>query len=449
MASGQFSGMKLLIPLLCAFALICGSGNAAGPSAKPNVLLMISDDQGWGDFGFMGHPQISTPNLDQLAARSLVFTRGYSAVPICRPSLCSIATGLYAHQHGVTGNDPTLPDREASSMLSRSNPKYERYYRTIIENFAKRPNLIRDLTCRGYVSFQTGKWWEGDPIKTAGFSHAMTAGAGRGDRHGGAGLEIGRGGLEPIYQFIEQAGARPWLIWYAPMLPHTPHNPPDDLLQKYLKLTPSSAVARYWGNVEWFDRTCGELIARLGKIGQLDNTIIIFTTDNGWVQGEENAGAAAHGTRSKNTPYEGGVRTPIMVCWPGKIAPRMDKEHPASNVDLWPTLAALLHTPTPKNLPGINLTDERSVAERQSVFGGQFSHNVTDVDHPTSNLENRWMIHGWWKLIVPNPRNRPAGKTELYDLQNDPWEKNDLSRKDAGRVQKLRAELDAFWKPGN
>jgi uncharacterized sulfatase len=438
--------MKAAI-LLVLLLLTAGAGSLCGAdkAAQPNILLIISDDQGWGDFGFMGHPQICTPNLDELAAQSLTFHRGYTPVPLCRPSLASIATGLYPHQHGVTGNDPDLPDKKANSMASRGDPKYASYYNKITSNFERRPNLIRDLTARGYVSFQTGKWWEGDPVKTAGFSQAMTAGEGKEDRHGGAGLKIGRQGLDPIYQFIERAGDKPWLAWYAPMLPHAPHTPPQDLLEKYRKLAPSEAVARYWACVEWFDRSCGELIAHLEKTGQRANTIIVFTTDNGWLQ--DPAKVNVHAGRSKLTPYEGGIRTPIMICWPGKVAPRSDKQHLASNLDLWPTLAALLQTPVPSALPGINLTDSRAVTARECLFGEQYAHNIADVDQPTRSLESRWIIDGWWKLIVSSKAEGPGAKLGLYDLQNDPWEKADLSNQEGTRVQALRTKLDAWWQP--
>lgn len=435
--------MKFSPLLLCLLLGVSAGILRAGESKPPNVLLIISDDQGWEDYSFMGHPQVSTPNLDKLAAESLTFTRGYSPVPLCRPSLSCIATGLYPHEHEVTGNDPILPDKGVNAMSSRANPKYDRYYKTIIGNFEKRPNMVRDLTSRGYISFQTGKWWEGDPIKTAGFSHAMTAGEGKGDRHGGAGLEIGRQGLEPIYQFLEQAGDKPWFVWYAPMLPHDPHNPPDDLLQKYLKVAPSESVAAYWGNVEWFDRTCGELISHLEKIGELENTIILFATDNGYIPDPKKKHGPA--PRSKLTSYEGGVRTPIMIAWPGKIKPRMDKEHLASTLDLWPTLAALLKMPLPSGLPGINLTDEQAVAERQCLFGEQYPHSISDVDKPTNNLETRWVIDGWWKLIVPDAVNKPGAKPELYDLKNDPWEKVDLADKEPARVEELLKKTNAWW----
>ena len=419
--------------------------SAADIAPQPNILVIISDDQAWQDYGFMGHPHIATPALDKLAAQSLTFQRGYSPVPLCRPSLASITTGLYPHQHGVTGNDPALPDKGVNAQTGRSNSKYARYYDTIIGNFRSRPNFVRDLTSRGYRSLETGKWWEGDPVKTAGFTQAMTVGTGKGDRHGGVGLEIGRQGLAPITRFIEQSGAQPWLVWYAPMLPHTPHNPPADLLAKYLKLAPSEPVARYWANVEWFDRTCGELLGYLDQKGLRVNTLVVYTTDNGWIQNPAKANSFA--PRSKLSPYEGGSRTPLMISWPGHVTPRLDRDHLASNIDLWHTLAALLKTPTPKGLPGINLTDAAAVGRRTTIYGEQFAHNIADVDTPTRSLEHRWMIDGWSKLIVPDARNRPEAKPELYDLQADPWEKTDLAAAQPERLRELLKKLDVWWTP--
>ncbi len=415
------------------------AGVIAAP-VRPNVVFIISDDQAWNDYGFMGHPHIATPALDRLAAQSLVFERGYTPVPLCRPSLASIATGLYPHQHGVTGNDPTLPDPGVNAMAARGDAKFAHYYETVINIFARQPNFVRDLVSGGYVTLQTGKWWEGDPIKTAGFTHSMTQGTAKGSRHGDAGLAIGREGLELICKFIAEAGGQPFFVWYAPMLPHAPHTPPEDLLQKHLKLAPSEPVARYWACVEWFDRTCGELLDYLDRRGLRENTIIFYTTDNGWIQNPGKANQFA--PRSKLTAYEGGVRTPILISWPGHVKPRRDEEHLASNLDLWPTLAALIKTPTPQGLPGLNLTDQRAVARRTRIFGEQYAHNIADVDDPTRSMEHRWVIDGWWKLIAPNPRNGFDQSPELYNLRDDPWEQNDLAGKETRRVRKLTDRLN-------
>jgi arylsulfatase A-like enzyme len=426
------------LSVFCAFLVSLVALDAA--PARPNVVLIISDDQGWSDFGFMGHPHIRTPHLDKLAAGSLTFQRGYSPVPLCRSSLASIATGLYPRQHGVTGNDPALPAKNGGGMNQRGNPEFARYFETIVNNFSKRPNLVRALTKSGYLTMQTGKWWEGDPIETAGFTHAMTRGKVPSGRHGDAGLDIGRKGLEPVFRFIEQAGEKPWFVWYAPMLPHSPHNPPDDLLQKYLKLAPTEPMARYWASVEWFDRTCGELLGYLDRKGLRENTIILFTTDNGYIQDPAKPNVFA--ARSKRTSYEGGVRTPIIVSYPAKIQPRMDREHLASNIDLWPTIAAMLGMPLPDGLPGINLTDDKAVGARQKIFGEQYAHDIANVDEPTRSMESRWVIDGWDKLIVPEGIRKADGKPELYDLRDDPLEKKNLAESQAARVAELSAMLE-------
>ncbi len=186
--------MKSLMWLLCSLVVICcellSTVHAAELAQQPNVLFIVSDDQAWADYSFMGHQHIATPRIDRLAAESVTFTRGYTPVPLCRPSLATMLTGLYPHQHGVTGNDPDLPEKGVTNMAGRNNPKFARYYEAIIQNFSKRPNLVRNLTSQGYLAFQTGKWWEGDPIKQSGFTHAMTAGVNKNDRHGGDGWRL-------------------------------------------------------------------------------------------------------------------------------------------------------------------------------------------------------------------------------------------------------------------
>lgn len=435
--------LSLLTASVWVAALCSSLLGAASPTGKPNIVFIISDDQGWEDYGFMGHPHIATPRLDKLAAESITFQRGYSPVPLCRPSLATMITGLYPHQHGVTGNDPALPDVGANNQTGRANPKFSHYYETIVRNFAHKPNFVRTLTHSGYVSFQTGKWWEGDPIKTAGFSHAMTVGTGQGERHGGKGLDIGREGIQPIRDFVNDAGDIPFLIWFAPMLPHTPHTPPSALLSKYTGIAPSEPVARYWASVEWFDQTCGELIDFLEEKKLRQDTIIIYVADNGWIQSPDKANVFA--PHSKLTPYEGGVRTPIMISWPTKLKPFMDKDHLASSVDLWPTLAALLHAATPTDLPGINLTDAAAVANRSTIYGEQYAHDIADVDHPTKSMENLWVIDGWWKLVSPNPASKEDTKAELFNLKNDPWEKNNLSATDPQKVKNLTEKLNQWW----
>ena len=240
----------LLATALCSRAGCAEPGSNASPSvagSPPNIVLVISTDHFWGDHGFMGHPVVQTPNLDRLAEESMVFTRGYTPTSVCRPSLATMVTGLYPHQHGITGNDPPggmAGDADAcaemEAVFQRSQPILER------------------LHAGGFLSHQSGKWWEGDPVDH-GFTAVMTHGdVTRGGRHGDEGLGIGREGMEPTREFLESADREPFLLYYAPFIPHTPHNPPDSLLEKYQAREVHDSVARYYAMIDWFDATVGE-----------------------------------------------------------------------------------------------------------------------------------------------------------------------------------------------
>ena len=430
--------MRLRLVLLFG-GLAFAWGLDAARAAPPNVVLIIGDDQAWGDFGFMGHPSVQTPRLDRLASESLVYTRGYVPSSLCRPSLSTIVTGLYAHQHRITSNDPPkeLPREE-----------FLRQRRQQIANIDRVPTLPRMLAPLGYVSLETGKWWEGH-YSRGGFTDGMTHGdPARGGRHGDAGLKIGREGMQPVFEFIDQAigrapaDRRPFFIWYAPFLPHSPHNPPERLLRKYVDKTDSIHVARYWAMCEWFDETCGQLLDYLDEKKLADDTLVLFVTDNGWIQQPDSKGFAL---KSKRSPYDGGVRTPIMVRWPGKIRPRRDDRTPVISIDLAPTILAACGLEATADMQGVNLLDEAAVAGRKAIFGEIFTHNAVDIDEPASSLEYRWCIEGRWKLIVPSAANVPDGQPELYDLDADPHETKNLAEANPDRVAGLRDLIDAWW----
>ncbi len=405
----------------------------AGPDAGPNVVMIIGDDQAWGDFGFMGHEVIRTPHLDRLAAQSLLFTRGYVPSSLCRPSLATLATGLYPHQHRITSNDP--PGGLAREEMLRQRQRQ-------IANIERVPTLPRLLGQRGYVSFQTGKWWEGN-FRRGGFTDGMTHGdPARGGRHGDEGLKIGRQGLEPIFDFLDRRGDRPFFIWYAPFLPHQPHNPPEELLAYYRDKTDSPAVARYWAMCEWFDQTCGELLAGLEQRRLAENTLVVFVVDNGWIQRPE---GGAYAPRSKRSPNEGGIRTPIMLRWPKRIEPRRDETTLVVSVDLLPTILCACGLKPTAQMQGVNLLDAEKLAQREAIFGEIFTHNAVDVDHPASSLQYRWCIEGNWKLILPNPRLLPDARPELYDLEADPREDDDLAERRPQVVERLTKQIEQWW----
>ncbi len=402
----------------------------AETAQKPNVLMIISDDQAWSDYGFMGHKHIQTPHLDKLAAESLTFTRGYVPNSLCRPSLASMITGLYPHEHRIVGNDPVPKTRENKE--------------TLIKNIEAVDTLPRLLGQQGYLSLQTGKWWEGAPSR-GGFTHGMTRGfPQKGGRHGDDGLKIGRDGLQPITDFLDEAKKqnKPFFIWYAPFLPHTPHNPPKRLLDKYSDKAPTVPIAKYWAMCDWFDETCGQLLKILDDRKLSDNTIVLYVCDNGWIN---QAKASRYAPRSKRSQYDGGLRTPIMVRWPGKVAPKMDQTTTVSSIDLVPTALAAVKLDVPKKLPGVNLLDAKALGARKQIFGEVFAHDVTDLNRPSATLNWRWVIEGKYKLIVHNPKTQPKGRIELFDVVADPHEQKNLADAEPDKVNALTATLNGWW----
>lgn len=430
---------------LSAMVIALSVGLAAKAGDKPNIVFIISDDQHWQDYGFMGHPIIQTPHLDRLTKESLVYPRGYVPSSLCRPSLATMITGLQPHQHKVTSNDPPIPEG-VKPAAARKHPEFLKNREAMIAEFEKSPSLPQLLAKAGYVSHQSGKWWEGNACRCGGFTEGMTHGdPDKGGRHGDEGLKIGREGMKPILEFIDesQKADKPFFVWYAPFMPHTPHNPPERLLNKYRDKTPSLFIARYWAMCDWFDETIGELLDHLDDNKLSDNTIVIFVCDNGWIQ-QDNAPGFAE--RSKRSQYDGGIRTPITIRWPGKVKPgRSDAL--AHTIDMAPTVLLAAGLKPTDDMAGLDLTKPELLAKRDELFGSIFLHNAIDVTDPAANLEYRWIIRGKWKLIVPDQVNVPDGQVELFDLIADPHEKDNLAAKHPERVAELRRRLDKWWTP--
>lgn len=453
-------GRFITMAAMAAVALSPTSSTASPePPGPPNVVLIIADDQHWGDYGFMGHPHLRTPHLDRLARESLVYPRGSVPSSLCCPSLATIITGRYPHEHGIVGNDP--PDTAGSPRQSpQGKAAFAAGRERMNEHLDAFPTLPRLLGAAGYASLQTGKWWQGD-FRRGGFTAGMT----QGQRHGDAGLAIGRGTMQPIVEFMSRCRAegQPFFVWYAPMLPHDPHDPPADLVGHYASTTTSEHVARYWGNVERFDRTVGELLDHLDREGLAGDTLVIFIADNGWIQDPQSPRFAP---RSKLSPYEGGVRTPILLRRPGVIAPRRSTV-PVTAIDIVPTVLAACGLPPREGLPGVDLLDAAAVASRKAIFGECYTHTIVDLDDPAKSLLWRWTISDRWKLIVPAPpstgKRFPSwqgrhiddlsrekykrGEVELFDLVADPDERTNLAAEHPDVVARLRADLDAWWQP--
>jgi len=412
--------------------------NKTSNQQPPNIVFILSDDQSWTDYSFMGDENIETPRIDKFASESLTFKKGYVPTPLCSPSLATIITGLYPKDHGILGNDMVYNRVKGDSKVSQKNRAEA--YKPIISSFEKQTTLPDMLKEKGYLSFQTGKWWHGNH-KVGGFDYGMTHGdPKRGGRHGDYGLEIGRNGLDTINNFVDLALKRkkPFFLWYAPFLPHRPHNPPKRLFEKYKKKTDSEHLAKYWAMIEWFDETCGQLFDLIDDKKLTENTLFVYVCDNGWRQNPDKSGYMSD---SKRAPYDMGIRTPIMYKWAGKITPKMDNETVVSSIDMIPTVLDILDIKKPSNLPGISVLDKEALNNRKGIFGEVYAHDFESIE---KSMFYNMAIFPPYKIIVPDPVRKKDEKVQLFNIEKDPYERNNIANSNPNIINDLKEKIAGF-----
>lgn len=311
----------LAIAIVVACCPVARAADAADPPApdteRPNIILLIGDDHGFSDFGLTGSELVKTPNLDDLATGGTVFLRTYSTSNVCAPALGTLLTGLYPAQwdhrlrwlRGVSGG-----------QIRRANA---------IESFATLPRL---LGTQGYVSFQAGKFWESS-AKAAGFTAGTVNDPKRKPLAGDG--RFGRDSIAPALDFIDANAARPFFLWFAPMLPHIPHDPPERLLREYDGKGLSPKARAYYANCTRFDELVGRLVSHLKKRGIRERTLLVYLSDNGY---EQKPKAKRVGTHGKETMHEPAFRTPLVFNWPGHLPAGRVDDRLVSFVDLFPTL---------------------------------------------------------------------------------------------------------------
>jgi len=443
----------------------------------PNIVLIISDDQAYRDFGFMGNAQVLTPQLDRLATQSARFIHGYVPSSVCSPSLATLLTGLYPHQHGIHYNHP--PPGNAAMNRMTSAEEYKRARSRSFSRIRSVPTLPRMLHReRGYVSLQTGKFWEG-PFSNAGFTHGMTRfepvpeqafggnrtlASGEVVAHGNGdwGLRIGRVTMQPIREFLDAHGDRPFFIWYAPYLPHQPHDAPQEYLDMYADRpgVPQHQLP-YYASISQFDDTVGQLVQAIEDAGLAADTLFVFVVDNGWSASTTAAGASDYRQtrRSKRSPFEDGLRTPILLRWDGQVAPATMEEL-VSSIDIVPTvLSAAGLTGPARDLPGIDLLPvakgRTRVPADRAIFGEIYPGDATTTGNPARDIAYRWVRQGDLKLITVHKHGRAAAWGDylnddaLFNVVVDPSESVDLINRPehASDVVRLRRLLDGWWNP--
>lgn len=463
----SFFGCIRVLNLVIAIVALAGQPKVKAVDTPPNVVLILADDQSYRDFGFLGNELVHTPNIDHLAAKSSRYPNGYVPMSVCRPSLATLLTGLYPHQHGIHFNHPPPGLREMRSMtaeqyrLTRATTDY------LIENV---PTLPRIVTEHGYACLQTGKHWEGS-YRTAGFTHGMTLGL-PADRlgpvtgtreqtnsewvahgNGDAGLVIGRETMQPIFDFVDKhAGRQPFFVWYAPFLPHTPFDAPQRFRDLYREKNVPPHLLPYYAEIARFDETVGQLLGHLERKDLLGCTLIVFASDNGFRPHATKQ--EAYDGRSKLSQYEDGLRTPILLRWDGHIKPG---DHPqlVSTIDLAPTVLAAtgLAGEVTDRMPGVDLLPSalgREPLPDRAVFGAIYPNDAEKLGAPSQHVRGRWVRNGRFKLIVPGPAKNPI-PLSLFDLQTDPGETTNLATQSgyATTLKRLQRSLDAWWPVGD
>lgn len=456
--------MKHLTLLLSAMALC-----QAAAATPPNVVFFLVDDLGQRDLGCYGSTFYETPNLDQLAREGARFTDAYAACPVCSPTRASIMTGQWPQRTGVT------------DYIGAAAPeKWDRNTRLLPAPYADRlaldsPTLAKAMKAAGYATFFAGKWHlgpEGYWPENQGFDHNL-GGVDRGGPYGrgkyfvpydNPRLPDGPEGehlpdrlATETCRFIEANKDGRFFAYFSFYSVHTPLQSRPDLQKKYeekrqrLGLEPAWAKegprevrlvqehAVYAGMVEAMDLAVGQVLAKLDELGLRENTLVIFTSDNGGLSTSEGSPTSNLPLRGgKGWMYEGGIREPLLIRWPAVVKPGRVIGTPVSSPDFFPTLLEAAETaPQPgQKLDGLSLLPVLKGGDlpERALFW-HYPHYGNQGGAPAAALRR-----GDWKLI----EWQEGPRVELFNLAQDLSEKNDLAATEPGRTAQMLAELRAF-----
>ncbi|MFO1064233.1 MAG: sulfatase-like hydrolase/transferase [Pirellulales bacterium] len=441
--------MNLLIrhnpihPFIFAFTIAITScfGSMRAAESRPNVLLVITDDQGYGDIGFHGNRVIKTPTLDSLAKQSLRLTN-FHVDPTCAETRAALMTGRYPLRGGVWH---TIMGRSILRRDAKTMPQY--------------------FAASGYRTGMFGKWHLGDNYpyrpQDRGFQQTLHLGGGgitqvpdvwgndyfddvywSGDK-----LKPERGYCTDVFfsaaaDFIKAQSDQPFFCYVAANAPHGPYLVPEQYKKPYVDQGVPEPMASFYGMIANIDENLGRLLKLLDEQGKADNTIVVFMTDNGTAAGfAAGKQGIARGFNAgmkgmKGTKYEGGHRVPCFVRYPGKLPSDREFGQLCAHMDLLPTLAGLCGVDTKSDQPfdGVNLTpfvkEELPWRERTLVVQ---SHRVEEPEP-------------WKKSAVMTDRWRLLEGTELYDMTVDPGQEKNVAASNSATVTRLRAFYESWWK---
>jgi arylsulfatase A-like enzyme len=418
-----------------AIQALCGSAAAlAQRPRKPNFLFLFADDMGWSDVGFNGRKDWATPNLDRLASQGTVFDRWYTACPVCAPSRAALMTGKYGIHNTVRNNSTDLPTGEVT--------------------------IAEALKPRGYATALIGKWHRGN-LPGGGFTHPLDQGfdttfgyldARHAWEHFPKTLFRGRDEVpvtgyssdilaDEAIQYFRQHRDTPFYLQLSFIEPHFLVEAPDEDVKayagKFKEKDPSQPYnARYAAMIQRFDSSVGRVLKALDEQGLANETIVVFTSDNGATFEAGNKGASWF--HDSNRPYrgqkrsleEGGIRVPGIVRWPGRVAAGKRTTDLIHNIDILPTfLAAAGAKPDPTwKVDGVNMLDVwtgKAAAPERTVFW----------EFRTEGIDTTAAMRGDFKLLDI------GGNQYLYNVREDPQERRTIYAEHPEIFQRLKKEL--------
>ena len=437
---------------------------------KPNILFILTDDQGYQDVGCYGHPYIKTPNLDKLANQGVRFNQFYVNATVCSPSRTAFMTGKYPARyriHGYIADD--------AKNLRRNMPNW------LDENVLTVADIAKKA---GYVTGHFGKWHLGhskdapDPSEYGFDEHRTFTSNGKGwDEHGNltdndavhAAIKKDKQKVDPSFwanstdyfvdeaiRFLERNKEKNFYLNLWTFIPHATLMPSQEQFDEYADLgmiSPDSFSAWmredakneenfenylriYMSAVTSADKAIGRLLDKLDQLGLSDNTFVFFTSDNGPENPSIIAGMGSPGDfrGRKRSMYEGGIRMPCIARWPGQIPEGLvDSTSVVSGVDWLPTIATIMGQDVPNEIDGINALDvlKGDPWQRQQPLFWEFRHTV----HGNSHYKNPSLCirQGDWKLFT----NEEQTRTELFNIINDPQERFNMAEKNPEKVKEL------------
>ncbi|TWT42436.1 Arylsulfatase precursor [Thalassoglobus neptunius] len=418
--------LSLLLQAVLAVSSACAVENAAEKS-RPNIVLIMSDDQGWGQVGYMNHPHLKgkTPNLDAMAESGIRFNRFYAAASVCSPTRASVLTGRSPRRTGVPGlhkrlclQEKTLP--QALKKAGYATAHFGKWHLGGVQGSAM-PILPDDPNGPKYYGFDeylsATNYIEMNPLMTHNDEIVYLEGE--------SSVLMVEAGLK----FIEANREQPTftVLWYGS--PHFPYTASEQDM-KGLPEGLDKKVRHLLGEIIAMDRSIGMLRARLRELDLAKNTLIWFCSDNG---GREHDPHSQSGLRGyKGSLYEGGIRVPGLIEWQGKIQPKVT-DFPASTMDIMPTLIDLLDLP--KDLM-LDVVDGESIVPL-------FTGNTPKRTHPIYfGNKGTAVIDGRYKCVKNG--NGAGTPWQLFDLNLDPGETNDLAAQQPDRLERMKAEALAI-----